>query len=304
MIPRGYLYVFGCASSFGLITTLAKLTYDEGASPQTVVFFRILAGSLMMGVWSAYSHRNNLKYVIRKSLQATNLPIVFLIIVIGFCIAGMSLGYLGSVKYIPVSLSVLLFFTFPFWVLLLNFIIHGIVVSWLKLFAFVLAFSGLALSLGPTWEVLDWRGIALVLGGSICSAGMIVGATKATQIISMSDLVFLSNTIGVILVGLILFFTDSFSLTQTTWVWSGIATICILFVFGQLSLFAATKTIGSVQTSLMLNIEPLVSILAAVILLGESLVLSQTLGVAVILGALVLASATQQGFSFFKKINR
>ena len=177
-------------------------------------------------------------------------------------------------------------------------------VSWLKLFAFVLAFSGLALSLGPTWEVLDWRGIALVLGGSICSAGMIVGATKATQIISMSDLVFLSNTIGVILVGLILFFTDSFSLTQTTWVWSGIATICILFVFGQLSLFAATIAIGSVQTSLMLNIEPLVSILAAVILLGESLVLSQTLGVAVILVALVLANTTQQRFSFFKKENR
>ena len=304
MIPRGYLYVIGCASSFGLITTLAKLTYDEGASSQTVVFFRILAGSLMMGVWSVYSHRNNLKYVISKSLQATNLPIVFLIIVIGFCIAGMSLGYLGSVKYIPVSLSVLLFFTFPFWVLLLNFIIHGIVVSWLKLFAFVLAFSGLALSLGPTWEVLDWRGIALVLGGSIFSAGMIVGATKASQIISMSDLVFLSNTIGVILVGLILFFTDSFSLNQTTWVWSVIATICILFVFGQLCLFAATKTIGSAQTSLMLNIEPLVSIFAAVILLGESLLLSQAMGVAIILVALVLASATQQGFSFFKKKNR
>ena len=304
MIPRGYLYVIGCASSFGLITTLAKLTNDEGASPLTVVFFRLLAGSLLMGIWSAYSHKNNLKYVIRKSLQETNLPIIFLIIAIGFCIAGMSLGYLGSVKYIPVSLSVLLFFTFPFWVLLLNFIIHGIVVSWIKLFAFVLAFSGLALSLGPTWEVLDWRGIALVLVGSIFSAGMIVGATKATQIISMSDLVFFSNTIGFILVGLVLFFTDSFSLTQTTWVWSGIATICILFVFGQLSLFAATKTIGSEQTSLMLNFEPLVSILAAVILLGESLELSQTLGVAVILLALILASATQQRFSFFKKKNR
>ncbi|MDG2065035.1 MAG: hypothetical protein P8L36_08585, partial [SAR324 cluster bacterium] len=64
MIPRGYLYVIGCASSFGLITTLAKLSYEEGASPQTVVFFRILTGSLLMGVWSTYSHRNNLKYVI------------------------------------------------------------------------------------------------------------------------------------------------------------------------------------------------------------------------------------------------
>ena len=117
----------------------------------------------------------------------------------------------------------------------------------------------------------------------------------------MSDLVFLSNTIGVIFVGLILFFTDSFSLNQTTWVLSVIATICILFVFGQLCLFAATKTIGSAKTSLLLNIEPLVSILSAVILLGESLMLSQTLGVAIILVALLLASATQQGFSIFNK---
>ena len=302
MIPQGYLYVFGCASSFGLITTLAKLTYNEGASPQIVVFFRILAGSLLMGTWSAYSHRKNLKHVIRKSLHKTNLPVAFLVFVIGSCVAGMSLGYLGSVKYIPVSLSVLLFFTFPFWVLLLNFLIHGIVLNRSKLFAFVLAFTGLALCLGPTWEVLEWQGIALVLGGSLCSAGMIVGATKATQNIPMFDLVFFSNTIGVLFVGMILFFTDSFSLPQTYGGWSGIATICILFVIGQLSLFAATKTIGSAQTSLMLNIEPLISILAAIILLGESLALSQSMGVAVILVALLLAGTNKQVFSLFKKV--
>ena len=116
MIQLGYFYVAGCAFSFGLITTIAKLTYDEGASPQTVVFFRILAGSLMMGVWSVMSHRKNLKKIILKSPRFSNLPFAFLVFVIGFCIAGMSLGYLSSVKYIPVSLSVLLFFTFPFWV--------------------------------------------------------------------------------------------------------------------------------------------------------------------------------------------
>ncbi|MBT4628613.1 MAG: EamA family transporter, partial [Deltaproteobacteria bacterium] len=93
-------------------------------------------------------------------------------------------------------------------------------------------------------------------------------------------------------------------LTQTTWVWSGIATIWILFIIGQLRLFAATKTIGSEQTILMLNIEPVVSILAAVILLGESLLLSQAMGVAIILVALLLASATQLRFSFFKNKNR
>ncbi|MED5515455.1 MAG: DMT family transporter [SAR324 cluster bacterium] len=298
MIQRGYFYVAGCAFSFGLITTIAKLTYDEGASPQTVVFFRILAGSLMMGVWSVMSHRKNLKKIILKSPRFSNLPLAFLVFVIGFCIAGMSLGYLSSVKYIPVSLSVLLFFTFPFWVLILNYFIDGVVVSRLNFLSFVLAFFGLAICLGPSWEVLDWRGIALVLGGALCSAGMIFGASKATKLISMTDLVFLSNTVGVIFVGLILYLTDSFSLSQTIDGWSGIAVICILFIIGQLSLFAATKSIGSTQTSLVLNIEPLVSIGAAILLLGENLEFSQSLGVAVILLALILPSVPSGRLGF------
>ncbi len=298
MIQRGYFYVAGCAFSFGLITTIAKLTYDEGASPQTVVFFRILAGSLMMGVWSVISHRKNLKKIILKSPRFSNLPLAFLVFVIGFCIAGMSLGYLSSVKYIPVSLSVLLFFTFPFWVLILNYFIDGVVVSRLNFLSFVLAFFGLAICLGPSWEVLDWRGIALVLGGALCSAGMIIGASKATKLVSMTDLVFLSNTVGVIFVGLLLYLTDSFSLSHTIDGWSGIAVICILFIIGQLSLFAATKSIGSTQTSLILNIEPLVSIGAAILLLGENLVFSQSLGVAVILLALILPSVPLGRLSF------
>ena len=298
MIQRGYFYVAGCAFSFGLITTIAKLTYDEGASPQTVVFFRILAGSLMMGVWSVMSHRKNLKKIILKSPRFSNLPLAFLVFVIGFCIAGMSLGYLSSVKYIPVSLSVLLFFTFPFWVLILNYFIDGVVVSRLNFLSFVLAFFGLAICLGPSWEVLDWRGIALVLGGALCSAGMIIGASKATKLVSMTDLVFLSNTVGVIFVGLLLYLTDSFSLSHTIDGWSGIAVICILFIIGQLSLFAATKSIGSTQTSLILNIEPLVSIGAAILLLGENLVFSQSLGIAVILLALILPSVPLGRLSF------
>ena len=298
MIQRGYYYVAGCAFSFGLITTIAKLTYDEGASPQTVVFFRILAGSLMMGVWSVMSHRKNLKKIILKSPRFSNLPLACLVFVIGFCIAGMSLGYLSSVKYIPVSLSVLLFFTFPFWVLILNYFIDGVVVSRLNFLSFVLAFFGLAICLGPSWEVLDWRGIALVLGGALCSAGMIIGASKATKLVSMTDLVFLSNTVGVIFVGLLLYLTDSFSLNQTIDGWSGIAVICVLFIIGQLSLFAAAKSIGSTQTSLILNIEPLVSIGAAIFLLGENLVFSQSLGVAVILLALILPSVPLGRLSF------
>ena len=301
MIPRGYLYVFGCASSFGIITTLAKITYDEGASPPTVVFFRLLAGSLLMGIMSAWSHRKNLRSGKSKPESSNTWRLRVLIIVTGISIAVMSLGYLGSVKYIPVSLSVLLFFTFPFWVLLLNYFIDGEVPERLKLIAFVIAFFGLALTLGPTWQVLDWRGIALVLAGALGSAGMIIGGAKSVQLISMSNLVFFSNTVGAVLVGIILLLTDSFSLSQTPLGWAGIASICVLFVLGQLSLFAATRHIGSAQTSIMLNLEPFISIGAAMLLLGERLQLSQSLGVLVVISALFMASGLTRKFSISSK---
>ena len=301
MIPRGYLYVFGCASSFGIITTLAKITYDEGASPPTVVFFRLLAGSILMGIMSAWSHRKNLLSGKSKPESSNTWRLRVLIIVTGISIAVMSLGYLGSVKYIPVSLSVLLFFTFPFWVLLLNYFIDGEVPERLKLIAFVIAFFGLALTLGPTWQVLDWRGIALVLAGALGSAGMIIGGAKSVQLISMSNLVFFSNTVGAVLVGIILLLTDSFSLSQTPLGWAGIASICVLFVLGQLSLFAATRHIGSAQTSIMLNLEPFISIGAAMLLLGERLQLSQSLGVLVVISALFMASGLTRKFSISSK---
>ena len=116
-----------------------------------------------------------------------------------------------------------------------------------KLIAFILAFFGLSICLGPNWNSLDIRGILLVLLGSFCSAGMIVGASKATKIISMSDLIFFSNTIGAMILGIILFIYDHFTLSYSLAGWLGIILICILFNIGQLSLFAATKKIGSEQ---------------------------------------------------------
>ena len=303
MIPRGYLFVFACASSFGLITSLAKLTYDEGASPPTVVFFRLLSGSLLMGVLSAWTHRKKLHPAKIKPKVSNTWTVAVLVGVTGISISVMSLGYLGSVKYIPVSLSVLLFFTFPFWVLLINYLIYREVPSRLKLTAFVLAFFGLSLTLGPTWEMLDWRGIALVMGGSLGASGMLIGGAKTVQLISLRDFVFLSNTVGAIIVGIFLFFTDTFSLSQTMWGWSGIAAICILFVIGQLFLFAGTRRIGTAQTSIMLNLEPFVYIGAAVVLLGERLELSQSVGVLVVISALFMASDAANRFSVAAKNN-
>ena len=54
VLLRGAFYAIGYAVTFGVITSLAKFTYDHGASPQTAVWSRILA-AVLMGGWHVLS---------------------------------------------------------------------------------------------------------------------------------------------------------------------------------------------------------------------------------------------------------
>ena len=304
MIHKGYLYLISCACSFGFITTLAKISYNEGATPHTVVFFRILSTCIIMGIWSFWTGSKIKSRKKTKEQVVFNSPLRLKIVVTGICVSVMSLGYLGSVKYIPVSLSVLLFFTFPFWVLIINYIIDREIPKLHKLFAFIVAFFGLSLSLGPTWEVLDLLGIVLVLCGSVASAGFIVAGSKAVHLVATPILLFYSNTLAVFLVGAVMIYSETFSISLTILGWTGIGAVCFLFTIGQFFLFTGTKHTGSTQASLILNVEPLISIVAAIILLGEQLSNAQYLGVAVVISALFLAGDNPKILFLRKKTNR
>ena len=66
--------------------------------------------------------------------------------------------------------------------------------------------------------------------------------------------------------------------------------LSVLYAGAMLSMFVALHAAGAVPTSLIFNLEPLVAIAAAAILLGERLMPVQMGGVALVIGALMLAS--------------
>ena len=79
----------------------------------------------------------------------------------------MSAGYLGAVAYIPVSLAALIFYTFPFYVAVLASLTGREPMTRTKAAALVVAFAGLILALGPSFDELNWRGIACGVAGSL-----------------------------------------------------------------------------------------------------------------------------------------
>ena len=58
------------------------------------------------------------------------------------------------------------------------------------------------------------------------------------------------------------------------------------YVIGAVAFFAALKRIGPVRTAFLSQLEPVVSIIAAVLILGEHVSVAQGFGIVLVIGAL------------------
>ena len=149
----GLASVIGAALFFSLNTPLARLAYDGGSTPETVVFLRVVLCVIGIALFIILTGR-------RIALpRAAVLPMIGVAVFI--VLQGMA--YLTSIAYIPVGLAALLFYTFPLMVAVASRIVDGVPLGNVRIVAFAAAFIGIALAIGPSFDVLDGRGIALAL---------------------------------------------------------------------------------------------------------------------------------------------
>jgi drug/metabolite transporter (DMT)-like permease len=81
---------------------------------------------------------------------------------------------------------------------------------------------------------------------------------------------------------------STWSLPVNTVGWLGIAGASAGIAIGLLTYFASFRYISPVRATMLSNLEPLVGILVAGLILGERLVPAQWAGVAMVIGALVM----------------
>ncbi len=265
------------AASFGLITTQSRLAYDGGATPLTLAFVRPIAFVVVFGL---------LLVVIRRPWRLSRRGVVATLWM-SVCLLMMSLGYLGSVYFIPVSLAALIFYTFPFYVALLSTLTGREAMTAAKVWALLAAFGGLALALGPSFTALDWRGVALAL-----TAAVGVGTT-----IAFGGAVMRANDPLVMNVGInfwMMLVLSAYVLASRSVVFpvtalgtAGLigATACYLVAFTTWLL--GLRIVNPIPAAVLSNIEPLVTIAAAWLILGERLGPLQLLGVALVIAAII-----------------
>jgi drug/metabolite transporter (DMT)-like permease len=274
---------FLAALFVGLVTTFARISYDSGSNPATQVFLRSLCMMLVMG---------GLQVVLGRSLMLARRTIVTTI-AFGMCILVMSFGYLSSVFYISVSLAVLLLYTYPLMVGIASPLLGRERMTWLKALCLIGAFAGLVVGSWDGFGTLDWRGIAFALAaaGSIAIIALFGGAamSRAHPFVMNAWM----NLWVVLAVGLFLLATNGAQFPQSMAGWLATLAVCVCYTLGILFLFLGLMLISPAQSALTMNLEPLFSTTAAILLLHEAVALRQWIGMAMLL--IFLAISTLAG---------
>ncbi len=262
--------------SYGSAPVFVRWAYDAGAVPLTLLASRyVIATLVILGA---------LRLAGRPLAMPAERP--FGGVIAGIFFAIMAYSYLVAIQRIPVSLAALLVFTYPLPVAIMG-RLRGEPLRPARIIAIAAAFIGLAVALGVEIRELDVLGIA---SATVCSFtyafGVFYFGDTARGADPMVVTLHATATAAAIFVPLAVLDGSLTLLPGTTLGLVGVAGVSASYLAGVLCFFAALVRIGPLKAALLAQLEPVVSILSAVLILAEQLSLVQTAGIAVVLGAL------------------
>lgn len=276
---RGQLLVLLAAGCFGTLGIFSKLFYDEGGDPFSLIVMRLAGTALILSPF----------VVARGALRASRRTLLAAFALGAFQL-GANLALLEGFARAPASLVVLLFYVYPLLVTLAAALLLGEGLGPLQLVVLVLGLAGVALSVGIP-DATTQAGILLGLAAGVCTAGFIVGGRHLmARELAPLELVTLgyAGPAAALLVASPMY---GFELPSGAGAWSAaLGLVAVSSVAALLLFYTGVKLIGAARASLLMTAEPLVTVLLAYAVLGESLAPTQLLGGALIVAAVVLLS--------------
>ena len=281
----GILFALGAGLFFGILAPTSKIAFNLGVGVSLAIFLRYLVASLL--ILPIIPFQKNLFFIYKKNIYD------FLLISFGSIL--LTTGLLLSVKYIDVSLAILIFCTYPILVLCFSVIFNKEEINNNIKILFLSTFIGLFFVLGPSFNNLNIFGVLSALLASLGATTMIVINQKmSNKSISPIQINIFINIFNLIFFFFILyfFFSINFSISKISFL-----TILIPSFSYAIALFLqllAIPRIGQSNTALFLYLEPVVAIIGAVILLKETLNIYQIVGSILVLSSLGLATYLTQ----------
>jgi drug/metabolite transporter (DMT)-like permease len=193
--------------------------------------------------------------------------------------------YLLSVESISVSVAVLVLYSYPLLVLIYSILSGQLSPSPLLVLVFFIAFLGLYLALSGGEIKLDATGLVLALLAGLGAAFTFIKGARVAPRLNPLLITFWINAIGLLMIIPLVYTRFSLPASTTGLVSLGAATL--FYIIAILCQFQALARLPATTAAFILNLEPVVSILLASIILKEQLSNLQWLGVILVISVLV-----------------
>ena len=266
------------AVSFSVTDILLKIVYADGMDVLSLVTLRGILVVVFFWVWLRVQPPK-IWHGRRKRTIA---------LVLGLLFAAVMFGLLLAVSLLPVSIAILAYFIYP----LLTGIgaaLTGVEkLGWKALLTAMAAFGGLALMLGVDLGELSLMGLACAFGAAIARAVSLLATRHylAGTDARVTTWYSLLPSGAIFVVASLMFGIWHLPHTQAGW-WAFLG-ISFGSTLSTLLIYISTNTVGPFRTALVMNLEPLLTAILSMWLLGEMMTTYQMLGAGIMISALCI----------------
>jgi drug/metabolite transporter (DMT)-like permease len=209
------------------------------------------------------------------------------LILLGIIWSGAMISYLVAVETISVSLAVLILYFYPLLVLAYSVIKRQLKASAAVIALFCAAFFGLYLALSGGEITIDLNGILFAALASCGAAFTFICGARVAPSMSPLLMTFWINAIGLLMILPMMAGKLALPAAGSGGLALGLATVFYLVAI--LSQFEALARLTAARAAFLLNLEPVVSILLAVLVLNETLSIIQASGVILVISVVILS---------------
>jgi drug/metabolite transporter (DMT)-like permease len=263
-------------AAIAIVPSFARLAYDGGSDTLTVIAGRSIMTAVVCFLVTAMLRRP--LHIPHRSLAIS--------LGLGLLYAVHLYGLLGAVTYLPVNMAILIYFLHPLMIGVAAMFVGRETASPLRLGALVAAVVGLALAVGFSLGSLSPLGVALASLAAVLAAVIITSSAVAmrdSDSLAVTSYMMLS---AAFCLSVLCLAQSHVKLPATAEGWLGFGGVALSHTIGTLTFFGAIPLLGAVRAAMITNLEPVLGILFAMLILGERMSPVRGTGIALVIASI------------------
>jgi drug/metabolite transporter (DMT)-like permease len=270
------------AVSYGTLGIFGKLAYAEGLTTTTLLFFRFFFTAIVLMA----------TLFIRKQELPKGKTLLVLVLMGSVGFSGQAFSYLTALKYASAGVVAILLSLYPAFVSIITTFVLKKKISNIAVLGIGISFIGTVLIADPAGGNITGFlfGITAAL---IYSVYIVTGSQVMHKVTALQSSAVIFSSTTVVYFFLILMERPILPTGFNSWAII-FGMVLIPTILASVTFLEGLKRIGPVNASLISTIEPLVTVLLSFLIFGEKLGVKTILGGALILGAVVMFTASNK----------